>query len=113
MEVVKEDEDDDLQSVDRDRDSESVGVLSGVSRSDQRRLKRRRLDTPTVAGRLYLDPMGAHAPHCPFVVQHTYVRGGVSEAGYRYALRLLPRDIAYIRQLAEQNQRTSPGKYRF
>merc|ERR1712129_194986 len=98
----EDDEDDDLQS-----DKESA--LSGKSRS-QRRPKRRRLDTPTVAGRLYLDPITAHAKHCPFVAQSVYVRGGVREAGYRYALRLLPRDIAYIRQLAEQNKRAGHGQ---
>jgi len=70
-----------------------------------KRAKRRRLDTPTVAGRLYLDPISAHAPHCPFVTQSVYARGRAREAGYVYALRLLPRDIAYIRQLAEQQKR--------
>ena len=68
----------------------------------KKRARLERLDTPNVGAQMYFDPIKMHNAHCPFVKQFQYQKEKV--AGYVYALRLMPKDVMYIKQIVEQQK---------
>ena len=97
------DEDDDIKTENNDK----IGDLYPSSRPT----KRARLDTPTVRSQIYFDPINLHNQHCPFLLQHKYQQNEV--LGWNYCLKLLPKDIMYIKQLIDdQSKKTNQAKSR-
>merc|ERR1719242_1237194 len=89
--IDEDDEDDDIVHEQKD----AVPSLLKPIRSR----KKMRLDTPTVGTQLYFDPIKSHNAHCPFVRMHQSQKETVP--GYVYALRLMPQDVMYIKQIVE------------
>ena len=104
-------------NVDRESD-EDIDLKSDLTQklmsnvSNNRPIKRARLDTPTVQTNAYFDPINLHNDHCPFVRQHTYQQNKIF--GWKYCLKLLPKDIMYIKQLIdEQNKKSNQAVSRY
>merc|ERR1712083_913638 len=97
----EEDEDDDLQREQKDTITSLLKPIRPKKRAKVQQKKH--VDTPDVGAKLYFDPIHLHNGHCPFVRQHLY--GKESVAGYVYALRLLPKDVMYIKQIVENHKK--------
>ena len=94
---LKNDEDE----TDEDDDVKSDERLFGGGRPS----KRIRVDTPIVRRKKHFDPINLHNDFCPFKNQHKYEQQCVF--GWMYCLRLLPNDVMYIKQLAEESKAKS------
>jgi len=91
-------------------DDIKTDIMSNKLLRDNRPSKRARLDTPTVRNQLF-DPINLHNDFCPFLMQHQYQQKHT--LGWKYCLTLLPNDIMYIKQLAEQTNKGNQAKSRF
>jgi len=87
-----DDEDDDLKHEGKDSVPSMVKAV--------RPKKRVRLDTP-MSTQLFFDPIDLHCAHCPFRRMHGH--RAESAPGYEHALRMLPMDVMYIKQMVEQH----------
>merc|ERR1712173_381084 len=96
-----EDEDDDLAHLEHLEKRDAITSLVKPARK-RKKAKLERMDTPAVGNQLYFDPIRSHNAHCPFVRLHQYQREELK--GFVYALRLLPRDVMYIKGILERNK---------